>query len=177
MNITGTILEGVFLIQNERHTDTRGSFMESFRQDILNTSKIEHTFVQDNLVESKRNVLRGLHFQKKYPQGKLIQVLEGEIFDVAIDIRSNSRTFGKWVGEYLSFEYKKQLFIPPGYAHGYCVISEKSKVLYKCTNYYKSDDQHGIIWNDSKIDINWPVKNPILSNKDSILPELKDLRL
>ena len=177
MNITSTILEGVFLIQNKCHTDIRGSFMESFREDILNESKIEYTFVQDNLVESKCNVLRGLHFQKNHPQGKLIQVLEGEIFDVAVDIRSNSHTFGKWLGEYLSFENKKQLFIPPGYAHGYCVISTTSKVLYKCTNYYKSDDQHGIIWNDSKIDINWPVKNPILSNKDSILPKLKDLRL
>ena len=177
MQITNTKLSDVLLIQPNSHNDNRGSFMESFRLDILRLNGIDLNFVQDNIVDSMLNVLRGMHFQIKQPQGKLIQVLDGQIFDVAVDIRKKSKTFSHWVGEYLSYKNKKQLYIPPGFAHGYCVVSKKAKVLYKCTDYYNNEDQNGIIWNDSKIDINWPVKNPILSAKDSILPELINLRL
>ena len=147
--------------------------MESFRYDLFNSELTnEYKFVQDNIVKSKQNVLRGLHYQKKFPQGKLVQAIQGEIFDVAVDIDKQSNTYGNWFCVVLSAENNKQLFIPPGYAHGYCVLSNHSIVMYKCTDYFKNDDQHGIIWNDSKIGINWPVKIPIISKKDSILPEL-----
>ena len=173
MIIKKTILKDVLLIEPVEHKDFRGSFMESFRYDIISEkTKVNYKFVQDNLVQSKKNVLRGLHYQKEHPQGKLIQVLKGEIFDVAVDINKNSSTYGKWHAEVLSDKNKKQLFIPPGYAHGYCVLTDNSLVMYKCTDYYKKNDQYGIIWNDNKIGINWPVKKPIVSLKDSKLPNL-----
>ena len=172
MNISKLKLEGIFLIEPEIQIDSRGSFMESFRKDAL-SEYFKKEFVQDNLVESNKGVLRGLHFQLDNPQDKLVQVLDGEIFDVAVDIRKKSSTYGKWFGISLSCKNKKQLLVPAGYAHGYCVLSETAKVLYKCTEYYCPEDQHGYIWNDATLNINWPIKNPKISIKDSKLQNFK----
>lgn len=172
MKISKLKLKDLILIEPRSYIDSRGSFMESFRKDIL-SSYFKKEFIQDNLVNSNRGVLRGLHFQLNKPQDKLIQVLFGEIFDVAVDIRKNSPTYGKWLGILLSCKNKKQLLVPAGYAHGYCVLSETAKVLYKCTDYYDPKDQHGYIWNDSTLNIKWPIKNPIISLKDSELKEFK----
>jgi len=173
MKITSTLIQDVKLITPVSYKDNRGMFMESFRCDLLKSNGIDYEFVQDNIVESKKNILRGLHFQKINPQGKLIQALSGKIFDVAVDIREKSSTYGNWVGEFLSYENKKQLFIPPGCAHGYCVVSSNAKVMYKCTDYFMANDQYGIIWNDPNINIKWPINSPILSDKDKLLPQLK----
>ena len=149
--------------------------MESFRKDLLAQFGIKSDFVQDNIVHSSKNVLRGLHYQKKNPQDKLIQVLEGEIFDVAVDIRPNSETYGKWVGEFLNSDNKCQLYIPSGFAHGYCVTSDKAIVHYKCSDYYYPNDQSGIIWNDKGLNISWPIKHPEISKKDSKLPAFQKM--
>ena len=170
MKISKLEIPEVLLIEPNKYIDDRGFFSETFRLDIFRTFYADAKFVQDNLVESKKNVLRGLHYQKLNPQGKLVSVIEGKIFDVAVDIRKQSKFYGKWVGLELSSDNHKQLYIPPGFAHGYCVLSPYSKVMYKCTDYYKKDDQYGIIWNDDKININWPLEKPILSDKDSKLP-------
>ena len=173
MKICNTLIPDVKLITPVCYKDTRGEFIESYRCDLLKNNGIDYEFVQDNIVESKENILRGLHFQKINPQGKLIQALSGKIFDVAVDIREKSSTYGNWVGEFLSDENKKQLFIPPGFAHGYCVVSNNAKVMYKCTDYFNPNDQYGIIWNDPKINIKWPINSPVLSDKDKLLPQLK----
>ena len=165
MKIVACKIPDILIIEPIKHNDARGSFMESYRYDLLSKYNIKE-FVQDNLVCSEYGVLRGMHYQVKHPQDKLIQVIDGEIFDVAIDIRKKSPTYGQWFGEYLSSKNRKQLFIPAGFAHGYCVTSNIAKVLYKCNDYYYSDDQYGIIWNDITLNINWPIKNPILSEKD-----------
>ena len=170
MKISKLEIPEVLLIEPNKYIDERGFFSETFRSDIFRKFYDGITFVQDNLVESKKNVLRGLHYQKLNPQGKLVSVIEGKIFDVAVDIRKQSKFYGKWVGLELSSDNHKQLYIPPGFAHGYCVLSAYSKVMYKCTDYYNKDDQYGIIWNDDKININWPLEKPILSDKDSKLP-------
>mgnify|MGYP001324893637 CR=1 FL=1 len=172
MKVMECSLPGVKVIETDCFNDERGRFLENYRLSLYKDIDINYNFVQDNIVHSKKNVLRGLHFQKMYPQGKLISVIEGEIFDVAVDINKNSRTYGNWVGENLSFDNHKQLFIPPGYAHGYCVLSDSASIMYKCTEYYFKNDQNGIIWNDSNINIDWPIVNPIISKKDSKLPTL-----
>ena len=170
-------IKDVKLFKNIVHNDNRGSFLESYRQSFFNNNVYEVNFLQDNIVYSKKNVLRGLHYQKDNPQGKLVTAVCGEIFDVAVDIRDNSKTFGKWVGEFLSDKNHHQLYIPPGFAHGYCVLSDYAIVNYKCTNYFYKDDQYGIIWNDKSIKIDWPIENPILSEKDSKLPQLNFVKL
>ncbi|EFF9866949.1 dTDP-4-dehydrorhamnose 3,5-epimerase, partial [Escherichia coli] len=132
--------------------------------------------VQDNRSSSSQNVLRGLHFQKTKPQGKLVTVTKGEVFDVAVDLRKDSRTFGQYESVILTEENKKIFYIPPGFAHGFCVLSNKADFLYKCTDFYDPNDEGGIIWNDSSLSIEWPVNAPILSKKDMELPTLKNIR-
>ena len=172
MKITKLKLNDLLLIEPETHADSRGSFRESFRKDLL-SNFFDKEFVQDNIVESSKGVLRGLHYQLNYPQDKLIQVISGEIFDVVVDIRKNSPTFSSWYGIKLSSVNKKQLLVPAGFAHGYCVLSENTKVMYKCTDYFHENDQYGIIWNDEFLNINWPIKNPIISLNDSKLPNFE----
>ena len=175
MQINKCKIPDVKLISNDSFNDSRGRFIESYKQSLYNKNEILSLFVQDNFVYSKKNVLRGLHFQKKYPQGKLVSAIYGEIFDVAVDIRQESKYYGHWVGEVLSETNCNQLYIPAGFAHGYCVLSEIAIVVYKCTEYYKPEDQYGIIWNDKDINITWPIDNPILSQKDSKLLPLNIL--
>ena len=175
MKIENCLIPDVKLITNIEYPDTRGAFIESYKESNYTKLGINYKFVQDNLVYSKQNVLRGLHYQDKHPQGKLISVLYGEIFDVAVDINKDSRTYLKWVGKRLSRNNLSQLFIPPVYAHGYCVLSDFAIVMYKCTEYYYPDEQKGIIWNDNSISIDWPISKPILSDKDKKLPLLDRL--
>ena len=131
--------------------------------------------MQDNHSRSARGVLRGLHFQKNYPQGKLVQVSRGRVFDVAVDIRVGSPGFGCWVGHELSDENHHQLWIPPGFAHGFCTLSDSADLMYKCTDAYRSDDDFGITWNDQRIAVQWPISDPLLSEKDKMLPTLSDV--
>jgi dTDP-4-dehydrorhamnose 3,5-epimerase len=166
---TRLAIPDVVLIEPKVFGDDRGFFFESFNQakfDGIVGQKV--TFVQDNHSRSRRNVLRGLHYQIQQPQGKLVRVTQGEVFDVAVDIRKSSPTFGKWVGEILSAENKRQLWIPEGFAHGFLVLSELADFLYKTTDYYAPQYERTIVWNDSTINISWPVEvSPQLSSKDS----------
>ncbi len=171
-----TKLPGVLLIEPEVFEDSRGFFMETFHQNKYAEVSIDQAFIQDNYSHSTRGVLRGLHYQLKHPQGKLIYVITGEIFDVAVDIRQGSPTFGQWVGQYLSDQNKRQIFIPEGFAHGFCVISETADVLYKATDLYNPDDEYGVLWYDPDIGIDWPVKVPIVSDKDNHYPGLRDAK-
>ena len=164
----------VILIKPTLFEDRRGFFMESYHIDKFNSGGIKCNFVQDNYVRSVYNTLRGLHFQIKYPQAKLLRCLKGKVFDVAVDIRQDSPSYGKWVGEELSEDNKYQLFIPEGFAHGYYVISDTAEISYKCSEIYHPEYEQGIIWNDQEIGINWPEKNPLLSVKDQSLPLFKN---
>ena len=175
MKVESCSIPDVKLVINNIFTDDRGKFIESYKKKVYNANDITSTFVQDNLVYSKKNILRGLHFQKKNPQGKLVSAISGEIFDVAVDIRKESKYFGKWVGRRISDKNCHQLYVPPGFAHGYCVLSDHAIVAYKCTDYYNENDQYGVMWNDISINITWPIDNPILSSKDSKLPQLNEL--
>jgi dTDP-4-dehydrorhamnose 3,5-epimerase len=169
----------VILIEPKIFPDERGFFMESYKYSEFAAFGIEKHFVQDNHSRSTRGVLRGLHYQKApKAQGKLVRVVVGEIFDVGVDIRKDSPTYGKWVGEVLSAENKRMLYIPAGFAHGFCVLSKEAEVLYKTTEEYAPEYDAGIIWNDPDIGINWPIERPILSKKDAALPMLREtLRL
>lgn len=175
MKIITSPMEGILIIEPKIFNDKRGFFMETYNQARYNESGINATFVQDNLSYSQKNTLRGLHFQIKHPQAKLIQVISGEIFDVAVDLRPGFATFGKWTGFYLSSENRRQVFIPEGFAHGFCVLSESALFHYKCSDFYAQDDEGGIIWSDPDIGIEWPVKNPIISEKDKQYHKLSDL--
>ena len=149
--------------------------METYHQEKYAKGGINKPFVQDNRSHSKKGVLRGLHYQLRFPQGKLVCVITGEIFDVAVDIRRGSPTFGKWEGVYLSSENNRQIFIPEGFAHGFCVLSETADVLYKCSDFYNPDDEFGILWSDPTIGIEWPVAEPIISPKDGQSPQLGEI--
>ena len=175
MKTTPTSLEEIIIVEPRVFDDERGYFLETFSQRRYRECGINRAFVQDNLSFSARNTLRGLHFQITHPQAKLIHVVSGEIFDVAVDIRPGSPTFGKWVGVYLSEKNKRQLFIPEGFAHGFCVLSPSAHVIYKCSDYYRPDDEGGILWSDPGIGIDWPVKNPLMSPKDRNFPRLSQL--
>jgi len=166
MNVVRTDLEGVLLIEPRVLPDARGFFFESYHADRYAAAGLPARFVQDNHSCSTPGTLRGLHYQLRHPQGKLVRVLRGSIFDVTVDIRRGSPTFGRWVGVELSAENKRQLYVPPGYAHGFCVPGEASEVEYKCTDFYAPEDEHGVLWNDPAIGIAWPVKTPLLSEKD-----------
>ena len=175
MKITATPLAGLFVIEPRVFEDPRGYFIEMHHLLRYQSSGMHQSYVQDNLSFSLRGTLRGLHFQITKPQAKLVQVLTGEVFDVAVDIRPDSSSFGKWFGIRLSEQNKKQFYIPEGFAHGFCVLSENAHFCYKCSAYYDPQDEGGVLWCDQTIGIDWPVKNPILSVKDRQLPHLADL--
>ena len=175
MNIIKTAIPGPLVIESRIFEDERGFLMETFHGQRYDHAGLPDVFVQNNLSHSCLGVLRGLHYQLHQPQGKLVHVTRGEIFDVAVDIRKGSPWFGQWVGETLSGSNKRQLYIPPGFAHGFCVLSESADFLYKCTDYYSPEDEHGVHWNDPDIGIVWPQINFMLSKKDEQNPRLKDL--
>ena len=166
----------IMLVEPQSFPDDRGFFFESFKESEFLSGGIDKKFIQDNFSHSIRGVIRGLHFQK-HPkaQAKLVSVLKGEIFDVAVDIRRNSPTFGKWVSEVLSEKNHKLLYVPEGFAHGFCVTTDESYVYYKVSNEYSSEHEQGILWNDPKLNIKWPVTKPVISEKDSQLPLLENL--
>jgi len=168
-------LDGVILVIPDVHHDERGSFQETHHRDKYTAGGIPETFVQDNQSFSLRHVLRGLHAQLRYPQGKLVRAITGEIFDVAVDIRPGSPTFGKWLGETLSERNARQLYVPPGFAHGFCVLSETAHVQYKCTDVYRPGDEIAVIWNDPAIGVDWPVAEPVLNGKDRKAPRLSEI--
>lgn len=155
--------------------DARGFFMETWHQQRYAAAGLPASFVQDNLSLSKQGTLRGLHFQHPHAQGKLVFVLQGEVFDVAVDIRNGSPTFGQWVGVTLSADNKRQLYIPAGFAHGFCVTSETALFAYKCTDFYQPQAEGGIIWDDPELGIEWPIDTPLLSAKDRTYPRLQEL--
>jgi dTDP-4-dehydrorhamnose 3,5-epimerase len=175
MKIIETPIEGLLIIEPQIFGDNRGFFYETHHRQRYREYGIDGNFVQDNLSFSVKGTLRGLHFQKKNPQAKLVQALTGEVYDVAVDIRPASATYGKWFGILLSEQNKHQLFIPEGFAHGFCVLSENAHFFYKCSAYYDPQDEGGILWSDQTLAIDWPINNPIISRKDSRLPELSDL--
>ncbi len=174
MKISETELPGVLLLEPKRFGDDRGFFMELFHAKRYSEAGIPGPFVQDNFSRSAKGILRGLHFQQPHAQGKLVQVFAGAVYDVAVDIRRGSPTFGKWVGMELSADNRRQLWVPAGFAHGFCVLSESADFHYKCTELYSPASEHGIAWNDPDLGIPWPVKSPLLSPKDSAAPRLKD---
>jgi dTDP-4-dehydrorhamnose 3,5-epimerase len=177
VKFTPAELPGVVIIEPEVHRDGRGFFLESYHARKFAAGGIDAVFVQDNRSRSAQGVLRGLHTQRRRPQGKLVRVTAGEVFDVAADPRPASPTFGKWVGVRLAAEDFRQLYVPPGYIHGFVVLSEWAEVEYKCTDFYDPADEAGVIWNDPDLAIAWPVEAPILSAKDARWPRLRDARL
>ncbi|MBC7880601.1 MAG: dTDP-4-dehydrorhamnose 3,5-epimerase [Anaerolineae bacterium] len=163
-----TSLPGVWIVEPKIFGDARGYFFESYQREKFAQLGITADFVQDNRSFSRQGVVRGLHFQLRYPQAKLCSALQGEVFDVAVDVRQGSPTFGKWIGVTLSAENKKQIYIPQGFAHGFAVLSETAEFMYKCSDYYHPEDDGGVAWNDPEIGIDWPIESPILSQKDAL---------
>jgi len=176
MNVKETKLPGVLVLEPDVFSDDRGFFFETWSSRHYEKAGIKGPFVQDNVSFSTKGVLRGLHFQYPQSQGKLVQVLSGEVVDVVVDIRMDSPTFSQWISEVLSVANHKQMYIPPGFAHGYCVTSETSLFSYKCTDFYNPKSEGGIIWNDPDLKIDWLIEDPILSSKDADYPRLKDIR-
>jgi dTDP-4-dehydrorhamnose 3,5-epimerase len=176
MNVIKTKLQNCVIIKPELFGDERGFFLETFQTErYANEAGISLTFVQDNHSRSSKGVLRGLHFQRTKPQGKLVRVVRGEVYDVAVDIRKNSSTFGQWEAVILSEENKTQFWIPPGFAHGFLVLSDKADFEYKCTDFYDPFDEGSILWNDPSLNIPWPIENPTLSEKDANAKLLSDI--
>ncbi|WP_303294779.1 dTDP-4-dehydrorhamnose 3,5-epimerase [Methanobrevibacter woesei] len=174
---TNTKIEGMFLVEPAVFEDNRGYFMETYNENDFKDAGYDLIFVQDNQSKSSKGVLRGLHLQVNYPQGKLVRVIKGEVFDVGVDLRKDSDTYGEWFGAILSDENKKQLFIPEGFAHGFLVLSDEAEFVYKCTEFYHGDDEGGIKWDDSDIGIDWPlddIDEIILSDKDKEWKTLKE---
>jgi dTDP-4-dehydrorhamnose 3,5-epimerase len=176
MSIHKTKLDGVVVIEPNVFNDQRGYFFETYNQNRYQEIGIKSNFVQDNLSFSRRKTLRGLHYQYPNMQAKLVQVIQGKVFDVVLDIRRDSPTFGKWIGQYLSDENKHQLFIPEGFAHGFCVLSETALFHYKCSGFYAPACEGGILWSDPDLAIDWLVDSPIVSDKDENYSCLKDIR-
>lgn len=181
-NFIETGIKDLYVIEPTVFGDNRGYFMETYNAEfepyIKHLDGSPAQFVQDNQSRSKRGVLRGLHFQKKNPQGKLVRCLEGEVYDVAVDLRKNSASYGKWYGVVLSEENKKQFYVPEGFAHGFAVLTDTATFAYKCTRYYDPSDEGGLLWNDPDIAVNWCLPDttePLLSEKDKINPGLKEL--
>lgn len=177
---TETDIEGMFLVEPTVFGDNRGYFMETYHEDDFKQAGYDLTFVQDNQSKSTKGVLRGLHLQLKYPQGKLVRVIKGEVFDVGVDLRADSPTYGKWFGAVLSEENKKQLYIPPCFAHGFVVLSDEAEFVYKCTEFYHGEDESGIIWDDPDIAIEWPIDDIdelIFSDKDKQWPTLAESQI
>tara|TARA_Y100000748_G_scaffold286697_1_gene270235 strand:- start:704 stop:1237 length:534 start_codon:yes stop_codon:yes gene_type:complete len=177
MKFIKTQIDECYIVEPETFADERGFFLESYNKKKFDEIIGEVNFVQDNHSRSLKGTLRGLHFQSKFPQGKLVRVLNGEVLDVAVDLRKDSKTFGNSVSVILSSHNKKIFWVPPGFAHGFQVLSESADFVYKCTDFYHKDDQHGIRWDDKSLKINWPIKEPILSKKDAILPLIKDIKI
>ncbi|RMH08933.1 MAG: dTDP-4-dehydrorhamnose 3,5-epimerase [Nitrospirae bacterium] len=175
MNVGETTLPGVYLIEPRVFQDPRGYFLETWHASRYHQAQLPVTFVQANFAQSRQGVLRGLHYQLHHPQGKLVWVTRGAVFDVAVDIRMGSPTFGQWVGEVLSEENHRQLYVPPGFAHGYCVLSNSADFFYLCTDFYTPGDEYGVRWDDSDLAIPWPIAHPILSDKDARLPKLSEI--
>jgi dTDP-4-dehydrorhamnose 3,5-epimerase len=176
VRVIETALPGVLVIEPVTHVDARGFFLETFHAGrYAALAGVADTFVQDNHSRSNLGVLRGLHAQRRHPQGKLVRCARGAVYDVAVDIRPASATFGRWVGEVLSDENQRQLWIPPGFAHGFQVLSQVADFEYKCTAEYLGDDEIGVIWNDPDLGIEWPLDNPIVSGKDQRWPSLRTL--
>tara|TARA_B100000900_G_C20552126_1_gene705193 strand:- start:291 stop:836 length:546 start_codon:yes stop_codon:yes gene_type:complete len=169
MKVIETKIPEVLIFEPEQYNDDRGYFFETFRASIFDSAGIDLSFVQENQSGSVQGTLRGMHFQHEFPQGKLIRVIAGEVFDVAVDIRKSSSTFGEWVGINLSSDNKRQLWVPPGFAHGFYVTSKKAELCYKCTNYYCPEDDYSLLWNDPDVSIKWPLlsSEPLLSTKDA----------
>ncbi len=176
MKITETKLANVLIIEPKVFIDSRGFFKEIFKVERYREAGIDHEFVQDNYSRSQKGVLRGLHFQINKPQGKLVSCLKGAVFDVILDINPTSSTYANYVGIELTGDNHKQVWVPPGYAHGFCVLSETADFHYKCTSNYDPTDESGVIWNDPDVAIDWPITNPIISNKDAIFSTLAKLR-
>jgi len=176
MKVTESGIKGVYTIEPDVYEDDRGFFMETFhRERYRKLLGINLDFVQDNISRSSKNVLRGMHFQKNYPQGKLVKASRGEILDVIVDLRKDSLTYGTWQSFRLSEQNKLQVWIPPGFAHGFLVMSDSADFEYKCTEYYHQEDELCLMWNDPEVAIDWPINNPILSEKDKKGLSLKDL--
>ncbi len=175
MEFRTTPLPGVLVIEPAVHRDARGFFLETYNEERYHAGGLTARFVQDNHSKSQRGTLRGLHAQSRRPQGKLVRAIEGEIFDVAVDVRRGSPTFGQWFGETLTAENFRQLYIPPGFVHGFCVLSEVAQVEYKCTDLYDPGGEISVIWNDPEIGIEWPIDKPLLSKKDAAAPLLSEL--
>ena len=175
MEIITTEFPGLLFIKPKIFGDARGYFYESWNRERYENAGITEDFVQDNVSFSSKGVLRGLHYQKPYTQGKLVSVLVGEVWDVVVDLRRSSPTFGKWQGFTLTGERKEQLYVPCGFAHGFCVLSETALFQYKCTDKYSPESERGIIWNDETLNIPWPVHDPIISNKDTKHPRFNNL--
>jgi dTDP-4-dehydrorhamnose 3,5-epimerase len=178
MKVIETSICGCVIIEPTVFGDERGFFLETFHAArYAESAGINLPFVQDNHSRSSKGVLRGLHFQKTKPQGKLVRVVRGEVYDVAVDIRANSKTFGKWEAVILSEHNKLQFWVPPGFAHGFVVLSDSADFEYKCTDFYDSTDEGSILWSDPDLGIQWPVQNPIVSAKDAVAKQLADLDL
>lgn len=177
IKVTTCEIEGLYVIEPAVFKDERGYFMETYNQNDFKEAGLNMTFVQDNQSMSVKGVLRGLHFQKQYPQGKLVRAVRGTVFDVVVDLRSDSKTYGKWFGVTLSAENKKQFYIPEGFAHGFLVLSDEAEFAYKCTDFYHPGDEGGLLWSDPEIGVEWPIEpgmELIISEKDKKWSGLKD---
>ena len=177
ITVTPCDIEGLYVIEPTVFKDERGYFVETYNQNDMKEAVLDMVFVQDNQSMSTRGVLRGLHFQKQFPQGKLVRVVRGKVFDVAVDLRSDSKTYGKWFGVELSAENMKQFYIPEGFAHGFLVLSDEAEFCYKCTDFYHPGDEGGLAWNDPEIGVEWPLEEGvdlIISEKDQKWKGLKD---
>jgi len=177
ITVTPCDIEGLYVIEPTVFKDERGYFVETYNQNDMKEAGLDMVFVQDNQSMSTRGVLRGLHFQKQFPQGKLVRVVRGKVFDVAVDLRSDSKTYGKWFGVKLSAENMKQFYIPEGFAHGFLVLSDEAEFCYKCTDFYHPGDEGGLAWNDPEIGVEWPLEEGvdlIISEKDQKWKGLKD---
>lgn len=177
ITVTPCDIEGLYVIEPTVFKDERGYFVETYNQNDMKEAGLDIVFVQDNQSMSTRGVLRGLHFQKQFPQGKLVRAVRGKVFDVAVDLRSDSKTYGKWFGVELSAENMKQFYIPEGFAHGFLVLSDEAEFCYKCTDFYHPGDEGGLAWNDPEIGVEWPLEEGvdlIISEKDQKWKGLKD---
>ena len=175
MNVHKTELDGVVVIEPNVFNDQRGYFLETYNQKRYQEIGINSNFVQDNLSFSKKGTLRGLHYQYPHDQAKLVQVIQGEVFDVVVDIRRKSPMFGKWIGQYLSDENNLQIFVPEGFAHGFCVLSDTALFHYKCSDFYAPECEGGVLWSDPDVGVDWPLDSPLVSEKDAQFSCLKDI--
>ena len=177
IKVTKAPIEGLYVIEPTVFGDNRGYFVETYNQQDMHEAGLDMVFVQDNQSMSTKGVLRGLHFQKQFPQGKLVRVIRGRVFDVAVDLRAHSATYGKWYGVELTEENKKQFYIPEGFAHGFLVLSDEAEFAYKCTDFYHPGDEGGLLWSDPEIGVDWPIEpgmELIISDKDKKWSGLKD---